>query len=332
MYTSLFKLVNELDLVIVYIKTFWGNQISKEDKSNLFSTLYDQKLVKPLIIDVQQTAKTKEAVCGVCLLGIEKQALSEVKEFHTDGGHYIAYQYKDCRYLWGQHEFINAEFMFEQCDYILRTLDFNPTDILRTWFYLNNINKNYITFNNARKKFFYQNKIDYSDKANDLPASTGIEGKSLTGNSVMQLTAMQGKKDLIRKKRIYNKDQNEANGDQYQFSPTFSRAMLTDIPGLRELHISGTASIGKKGETMFTHEGIRQIETTLRYVNYLLKDAGMTPFDICEGTVFMKNKELHNDFVNICNKTKFPHERLIPVITNICRDNLLFEIDAIAIN
>jgi len=134
----------------------------------------------------------------------------------------------------------------------------------------------------------------------------------------------------FKKKRIYNAKQSEANGDKYLFRPTFSRAMLIESLDLSELHISGTASVGKKGETLFQNDGIGQIETTLHYIKHLLENANMTPIDICEGTVFMKDKYLYKHFIDICQKMNFPHEVLIPVIADICRQNLLFEIDGIA--
>lgn len=330
-YTSLFELVAKLKINVIYIKIFKGNELTGNNDYNPLTNYYNKNYLKPLIINIHQTSLTNSPISAVCFFGIERQALSEVDQFYAQDCHYIAYQYKGLRYLWGTQEFKHASLMFAQCNYALRVLQFTPKDIIRTWFYIHDIHKNYMSFNNARKEFFDQNQIDYHDHANNLPASTGIEGSSSAGNSVMQLTAIQGNKDLIWKKRIYNTEQSEADGGQYLFRPTFSRAMLTEVHGLRELHISGTASVGKQGETLFIQDGIRQIETTLHYINHLLENVALTPFDICEGTVFMKHKQLYDHFLEICKQIKFPHEIFIPVLTNICREDLLFEIDGIAI-
>ena len=120
------------------------------------------------------------------------------------------------------------------------------SDAVRTWFYLGNIQRDYSLFNTLRREMFDDAGIEYSASSNDLPASTCIEGASPDSTCTMEFLCCD--KKTVKLRRIYNPEQNEAEGDQYLHRPTFSRGMLLRTDHFCELQISGTASIDARGK------------------------------------------------------------------------------------
>ena len=97
-------------------------------------------------------------------------------------------------------------------------------------------------------------------------------------------------------KRVYNKFQNEAEGKNYLFKPTFSRALLIEDQYLAELQVSGTASINETGETVYLDDPYQQIKKTLINVGNLLEQANLNFGDFCESTCFFKKIEYYEHF------------------------------------
>ena len=206
-------------------------------------------------------------------------------------------------------------------------MDYN--NLVRTWFYLGQIYENYSEFNMMRKNLYEDRNINYSEVSNELPASTCIEGYGEASAITTEFLCYD--KNTINMKRIYNRNQNEADGQNYLYSPTFSRAQCLTSSHFTELQISGTASIGTNGDTVHLNNSYKQIEQSLINVRELLRKANMDFQDICIATCFFKHEHDYHIFDEILrnlNITAFPH---IKVKGNVCRDNLLFEIDGIAI-
>ncbi len=132
-------------------------------------------------------------------------------------------------------------------------------------------------------------------------------------------------------KRLYNKYQNEAEGSQYLFQPTFSRALLIEDENLTELQVSGTASINESGETVYIDDPYQQIKKTLINVGALLEQANMNFNDFVESTCFFKKEAYYQEFLAAVKELNIGEFSNSFVIGDVCRDNLLFELDGIAI-
>lgn len=209
--------------------------------------------------------------------------------------------------------------------------NFVCTDIIRTWIYLYDINSYYQNFNKARRDFFTKVGINYMPNANNLPASTCIEGYGVNKTSCMQVYCIDKQNSDIEISRVYNEYQNEAAGDSYIYKPTFSRGIIVNYEDLVELQISGTASINKDGNTIYINNPYKQIEYTLKNIENILRKADMDFSDLCHVTCFFKEPQYYNMFESILKSnhiTKFPCNC---VVGNVCRDDLLFEIDGIAV-
>lgn len=97
------------------------------------------------------------------------------------------------------------------------------------------------------------------------------------------------------------------------------------------MQISGTASIDNHGKTIYIKDPYQQIKRTLLNIKNLLNNVGLDFSDIVCSTCFFKDPssyKLLKKIIEELNITDFPS---INVIANVCRDNLLFEIDAIAV-
>jgi enamine deaminase RidA (YjgF/YER057c/UK114 family) len=217
--------------------------------------------------------------------------------------------------------------LFQSC---LKNVGFKANCITRTWFYLNDIAENYKEFNALRREFFNELGIDYSDESNYLPASTCIEGKGAVSQYCSMNFYCTDTESEVEIRRIYNREQNEANGSTYLFKPTFSRAVSLTYSNFIEMQISGTASINEKGESVFLNNPYEQIKKTLKNVNNLLRSEGMNFGDIVFSTCFFKDAAYFTFFQSILEEMKLDQFPFVCVVSNICREDLLFEIDAIA--
>ena len=131
--------------------------------------------------------------------------------------------------------------------------------------------------------------------------------------------------------RMYNTRQNEAEGDTYLFKPTFSRGMVIRDEKLVEMQICGTASIDRDGKTAFIGQPYEQIKWTLVNVLGLLEQQGMTVDDMVQSNCFFKAREYYDLFLGLLQELKIVDFASICVVGDVCRTDLLFELDGVAL-
>jgi enamine deaminase RidA (YjgF/YER057c/UK114 family) len=237
----------------------------------------------------------------------------------------------------------NAETTFNRLDNILEVTDFEYSDIIRQWNYIENIlnqqsenekiKNNYQVFN-AYRSIIYSK----SEFKNGYPAATAIG--TINGGCCVEIIALKGKNSRIIP--IQNSRQIDAHSysnkvligsslDKLKIvaSPKFERAKLIQIGGIEFLLISGTASI--IGEKTVCKEDIeQQILTTIENIEILLKStlekSGKKQYFLLNYRTYIKNPEDYNTVKTICNK-KYGENKGILLISDICRDNLLVEIE-----
>lgn len=316
------------DIFIIYQKIYrnCNPEIAKIIEENL---QWDQQINAPITFALSYDSPYETSAIGVHLYGKNKSEIINIKTSKSNDCAYIQYDSGGMNYLYGYHIFDRPEEGFNQLNLKLIEHNYKASDIVRTWFYLNNILTEYQSFNQARNHFFALNKISYKVDSKDLPASTCIGGKTCYGKSVIMIAAAHCDNKLLTKQRVYNNMQNEAEGNNYLYQPSFSRAMMLLGYNRKELQISGTASIGTDGQTKFLNNPYKQIELTLRNIINILDEVGMQMCDIVESNVYIKSKQYYSIFIDICKQLKisFPY---VCVISDVCRDDLLFEIDGIA--
>jgi enamine deaminase RidA (YjgF/YER057c/UK114 family) len=124
---------------------------------------------------------------------------------------------------------------------------------------------------------------------------------------------------------------------QYAKPSSFSRGLRLDIEGYAVFFISGTASVDEDGKTVYPGDFGAQCWRTYRNITSLLKSEGATWHDIVKATCYLRDIERDYDQFNRIRTTFFnwmglnPLPASVGVQTRLCREDLLVEIEAIAI-
>jgi enamine deaminase RidA (YjgF/YER057c/UK114 family) len=230
---------------------------------------------------------------------------------------------------------------------ILEGHGFSYEEVVRTWLYQRDIvgfdkgkkTNRYKDLNQARKDLYKpestpEPKLEDKDrwikfKSGLYPASTGI-GMS-DGTFVMECLALSTDRADVTRRAVENPEQTSAfaySGNKEKAPPLFSRSMEITIGDRRVFLISGTASI--KGEDTRHKWSVRkQTETTIRNIEILLKEIGATKKDVPQVRVYIKHKKDYGKVKRIVER-KFKDVPVIYALADICRPDLLVEIEAIA--
>ena len=125
----------------------------------------------------------------------------------------------------------------------LELAGFSLADVVRTWFYLDELLSWYDAFNEVRTQVY--SRVQFRNGS--LPASTGISGRNPAGSAlVVGAWALRPLKAGARAAEVPSPLQCPAPA----YGSSFSRAMEISSPGGRRLLISGTASVAPGGETL----------------------------------------------------------------------------------
>ena len=140
----------------------------------------------------------------------------------------------------------------------------------------------------------------------------------------------------IRKRAIHAPQVlNEAY--HYARPSSFSRGLRVDIGSITVLLISGTASINEEGKTIHVGDFRAQTWRTYHNISTLLKAENATWHDVVRATCYLRDIERdYKDFNEI--RTAFfswlgldPLPASVGVQARLCREDLLVEIEAIAL-
>jgi len=219
-----------------------------------------------------------------------------------------------------------ARRMFETAEKVLSACGFSYPQVVRTWIYIGDILGWYSSFNAVRTEAYRGFRV-VSDEGGRLPASTGIQGRSPGEIAcVMDLLAAGAAPGAdLTVNQLHSPLQNEA----YAYGSSFSRAMELATAGARTVYVSGTASIDERGESVYLGDIDGQIERTVENIEALIGTRGLTLDDVCQATVFLKRPADLDRFRSLCAGSVF--DRLgVCTVADICREELLFEIDAVA--
>lgn len=240
----------------------------------------------------------------------------------------------------------SAEGAFEQMKAILDAEGMSFNNLIRQWNYIGNILdikdgfQKYQIFNEVRNEFYqkYRSVTGY-------PAATGIGMK--LGGVLIDFCAVQ-LNNTASIKPINNPNQVNAYeygqqvlkgatnaGSSVKHPPQFERALLFTEKVTSTLFISGTASIkgqdtigiGNVGEqTLVTIENISKLTDQKRIDQKIINnDIDWGKFILLR--VYVKNQEDFGKVEEICGE-RFPGVPQIFIESDICRDNLLVEIEA----
>lgn len=123
-----------------------------------------------------------------------------------------------------------------------------------------------------------------------------------------------------------------------EYGSAFPRGLRVDLPGgITHLLISGTASVGPHGETLYPGDFRAQCWRTYHNITKLLESEGATWHDVVRTTCYIRDIErdytefnnIRNEFFRALGLDPFPASTGIQA--RICRSDLLIEIEVLAI-
>jgi enamine deaminase RidA (YjgF/YER057c/UK114 family) len=219
-----------------------------------------------------------------------------------------------------------AEFRrcFDDMDAGLACAGMGSADIARTWIYMSDILADYDRLNCARDAWFAER---FAGGKGFIPASTGIQGRFYEG-AVMSLEFCAFAGGRVTLQRVKSPMQDEA----LSYGKLFSRAVKVSLPRNDLLFISGTASIDRQGRS--AHVGCLegQLRLTCDVMAAILGDNRADFGHIAHSILYLKDRALPDCCADILSSAGFPVERALLVCgTDVCRPELLCEIEAVAV-
>jgi len=128
--------------------------------------------------------------------------------------------------------------------------------------------------------------------------------------------------------------------EAYKYLPrpsSFSRGLCLDLNGYKILLISGTASVDENGQSVHVGDFRAQCWRTYRNITSLLNSEEMTWHDVIRTSCYLRDIERDYKDFNEIRTAFFNWLKLDPlpastgIQARICREDLLMEIEAIAI-
>jgi enamine deaminase RidA (YjgF/YER057c/UK114 family) len=219
---------------------------------------------------------------------------------------------------------VQARSLFDNIVEILAGQGMGFTHTFRTWLYLDNLLDWYDPFNAIRTDFFEEQGIFDAM----VPASTGIGAANPAGTAIIaDLLAVRPKCEAVNISTVESPLQCSA----MNYRSSFSRAVEVELPTHRTLYISGTASIDGEGRSVYLGDARRQIEYTVAVVDEILCSRGMDWGDISRGIAYFKNRDDVALFKTCCMEKGIERFPLSISHADVCRDDLLFELEVDAI-
>ncbi len=217
-----------------------------------------------------------------------------------------------------------ASIVINKLQHLLQADNLNFQQVFRTWFYNNNILQWYDDFNHVRNDIYQKWGI-----FNGLvPASTGVGGRNTAGAALVGgLLAVQPKSDQCRVRMVASPLQSPA----LEYGSSFSRAVELSLPDHRRLFVSGTASIDPEGHTVHLDDPQAQVKLTMEVVCAILESRSMDWADVTRALAYFKHAQDAPLFEQYRKDRRLPDFPVIIAENDICRDDLLFELEVDAV-
>lgn len=198
-------------------------------------------------------------------------------------------------------------------------------NVIRTWFFIQNIDTDYSEFVKARKEIYEKNGLT---KDTHYIASTGVGGfyYDLKAKVLLDAYSISG----IKRDQIKFLSAPKYLSPTYIYGVTFERGVLINYSDRKHIIISGTASINNKGEIVYPENINLQIERTITNISALLKKGGGSLEDVMIFVVYIRDL-IDYVFVEKKLREKFKKTPIIFAIAPVCRPGWLVEIECWAV-
>jgi len=221
----------------------------------------------------------------------------------------------------GGNAFEQIADMFCTAERLLSQCGMGFSDVVRTWIYLRDIDRDYDALNKARRQFFQRRGID------PRPASTGVQGLPFPEehDCSMSVQALKSSRPLDVSP-ISTPTLNEA----WSYGVDFSRGLRVAAANKVTLYVSGTASIDEEGRTVHAGNLEAQIERMLDNIASLLAQREATFENLISGVMYLRDPGDAPVLRAMCHQRGFEGFPCTLVEAKLCRPELLCEAEAVA--
>lgn len=338
-----------------YSETDFNKQLASVEKT--LNDAFGQKK-PPYSLIMEEPCENFAVICEVGYINHNKQ--TQVTYGTAANIPYCKIETSDYCEFWltGSHAISQSESIendsiqaFDKLQNAFDTLKIDFNNIVRQWNYVGNILNKVLHKNVYRQHYqmFNETRSDYYGKFRQttfFPAATGI---GMTNNGVsIDCMAIKNNNKEVQIIPLSNPGQRESyeykqevlvgapaeNRSQNQ-APQFERAMLLCHNDKAKIYISGTASIiGQK--TVGIDDIEEQTRITIDNINKLVAPENIKkhypaikyiPQTYSYIRVYIKNKTDYRKVKDICSQI-YGNTPATYIVADICRDNLLVEIEA----
>ena len=216
-----------------------------------------------------------------------------------------------------------AKAMMQKVEAALRKLGADFLSVPRTWMWLRDILDWYDDFNAVRTNSFVEWGLLGEGTRQSMPASTGIGlGPANGGHCAMDLMAVLEPTDCTQYLLTTGKQHSA-----FDYGSAFSRAARSVMPAGDAVWVSGTASIDADGATTHIDDAPAQIDATIEAVRAVLSEMQTDEKDLVQVIAYCKTPKVEKAFEPTRKALNWPW---ITTICDVCRPDLLFEIEATA--
>jgi len=222
--------------------------------------------------------------------------------------------------------------MFDLANDLLQREGMRYRDVIRTWIYLSDILKWYGEFNRVRNEKYLKYGLvpakSNGGQTEDIyfPASTGIGGSNHRGSAAVMDVLAIGSGSASQISVAHNTGAKQKS--PFRYGSAFSRSTVVREQNNKTIYVSGTASIAEDGRTLGIDNFGEQVRNTIEVVDSLIGREGASVKDICQSTVFLKRPDDYPEYECIMNDLGLGNIPAVCVLADVCRRDLLFEIDA----
>ena len=196
---------------------------------------------------------------------------------------------------------------------------------LRTWIFVQNIDRQYEGMVRARKELF---SVEGLTPQTHFIASTGIEGQSIHPEVIVMMDAYAIKE--IRKEQIQYLHAYSNLNPTYEYGVTFERGVSIKFGDRQHIYISGTASIDNTGEIVHPYQLYKQTERTMENIHALLEEAEACFSDVTHLLIYLRDISDYENTQDYFEKN-YPEIPRAILLAPVCRPGWLIEVECVAI-
>lgn len=220
-----------------------------------------------------------------------------------------------------------AELLFRNASAALKAQHFHYGQVKRTWIYVRRLLEWYDDLNRVRTAFYRTEGLDMGGSL-AFPASTGIQC-SCDGEEIM-MDVLAFDTDGPQTASAAPITTSARQHQSFKYGSAFSRGMVFEIEGRKTVHISGTASINAAGASVHVGDAEMQSLETLMCIAAILEEQGGSLANITAATLFCKDRAAYDAWQRVTRLLRMPAIPKISVLADVCRHDLLVEMEAVA--